>query len=152
MQEYIKEKEFEIRLIRKSYDEFYENSPLLYFSLNPRGFVTEYNKRVQECMKYKRKDIIGKPVKNILETVPPGQLGEYLQTLYKQRCGNFEVDIKDTFGESHAGVAYCSAFMDPDGEVVSIQMIVFIYYQKEPFIQDEESEKRIKESIQGDKG
>ncbi len=147
MQENIREKEFELKLLRKSYDEFYENCPLLHFSLDPKGIITEYNKRVQESMKYRRKDVIGNPLNDILDTVPFGQLEEYLQNLHKQRCGHFEVDLKDSLGESHAGIAYISAFIDPSEEVVSIQMIILIYYQKKTFIQDEESKKRIEESI-----
>lgn len=143
----LKEKDFGAKQIERNYVEFFQNSPLLYFVLNPRGIVMDCNKRASEVLQMQKTDLIGKPLKDYFETFPSGKFDQYIKNLIEERTVSFEVDFRDAYHEILSGTAYCQASLNPEGEIMSIQMVVLIYHVRKTFLRDEESEKRIKESL-----
>lgn len=141
-----KEKNFEIRMIKTSYSRLYENSPLLYFVLNPRGIVNEFNRRVSDLLHLNNEDLLGKSLKKYFRTIPPGQFEQYLRNIINEPYGSFEVDFVDAGGKVNAGTAYVTAAMDVEGEIASIQMVALLYHQKSVFVRDQEARRRIEKS------
>ena len=127
LEEYVKEKEFQAKMVRGSYTSFFENSPIMYFVLNPGAILVSCNQRVFEQLKYSRKELIGKSLKPYFETDPDGEFDKYLKNLIKEKTGSFKVIFKDANDTKHKGKAYCAATVNMDDEISNIQMVVLLY-------------------------
>jgi len=127
MKAIVKEKEFAAKLIKESYTDFYEHSPMMYFVMNPAGIVMSFNKRVEQILELKRDHVVEKPVTNHFITEPEGKFREFLKNIIDDRINSFQLEFKDSSGEGHRGIAHCAASVNTENEIVSIQMVVFLY-------------------------
>lgn len=127
LQEHIKENEFQTRMVKSSYTQFFENSPIMYFVINPAGILISCNERVFEQLKYKRKEMIGVSLKQYFKTDPEDAFDKFLKNLIKEKTGNFRVVFRDADNVDRNGKAYCSGTINAENEITSLQMVVFLY-------------------------
>ncbi|MCE1245600.1 MAG: PAS domain-containing protein [Firmicutes bacterium] len=120
----IQEKEFEIKTLENNSIDFYENSPFVSFSLNPRGNITDCNTHAYKLLGLKRVDIWGKPLRKFFDTLPTGQFEEFLRHSFEKKYGAFRVEFRNSSGETVSGSAFCASSFNFSGELVSVRMTV----------------------------
>ncbi len=127
LQEQVKENEFQTRMVKGSYTQFFENSPIMYFVINPVGILLSCNERVFEQLKFTRKEMIGASLKQYFKTEPEDAFDKYLRNLIKEKTGSFKVVFRDADKVDRSGRAYCSATINTENEITSLQMVTFLY-------------------------
>lgn len=126
IKEIIKEKDFEVKLIKDSYSFLYENSPLIYFVLNPRGRIMEFNRQAANLLGISYGDIVGKDISEVFSTSPLGRFEIYVKNIFIKRYDSFQIAYMDKNNTTLTGTAFLNAVVNSQSEIATVQMAALL--------------------------
>ncbi len=120
-----KKAEEELRNSEERFRKFFENEPEYCYMISPDGIILDVNKIVLKTLGYRKKDLVGKPLKMIYAPESMPRMKKLLEKWKKTgKLNNEEIVIISKKGERHTVLLSASAVKDNDGKLlhsVSVQ-------------------------------
>lgn len=97
----LKQTEIQLRASEHKYRHLYENSPVIFFSLTLKGKVTNVNKHACETLHFERKQLIDKPLSNLICNKEQRRFEHLLNIFVNQQDSvhDYELPVMDGQGK-----------------------------------------------------
>ncbi len=89
-----KQMEEELRKSEKRYQDLYDSSPDMYFSVSHNGMVTSVNQHGAEYLGYSKKELIGRPVWVVVHEDDLSRVQEHVKKIFEQRLMTSELEFR----------------------------------------------------------